>query len=334
MFWCPAPIRVLLHVTTEPENAVVIAVPCDSTTGELIPYRVAGIGQLTPATLELTPGRYIVYVTLQGAEGLRTHVVHRTVPGAGGEWPSMTADWERYKRVSSTDIEWPRIRIPTAEIIRDMVYVEGTDYFMIDGPEGKQKVSIAPFYVSTREFTFGDYLALCPGCLGDVPGRPAPDQPPTNSMPARYDMAENWAEESGCRLLTDLEFAYLARLADDAQRQRGQPQEPVSLFDVGGGSAFDEIPTNPPIRGILTGYAEWTSTWPTSPLVHSFHETGAGSPESPPQQRIIRGGVVDCEPEDYPRDPSGKCAATIYTLYPHVGFRLARTATGIATESR
>ncbi len=324
----------MVHVTTEPEGAVVVAVPCDSTTGEPIPYRAAGIGQLTPAILELTPGRYIVYVTLPRAEGLRTHVVHRTVPGAGGEWPSMTAGWERFERVSSTDIEWPVIRIPTAEFIRDMVYVEGTDDFMIDGPEGKQRVSVAPFYVSAREFTFGDYLKLCPGAIGEVPGRPAPDQLPENSMPVRYDMAEHWAEESGCRLLTDREFAFLAKLADDAQRQRGQPQEPVSLFDVAGGSAFDEITADPPIRGILTGYAEWTSTWPTSPLVHSFHETGAGSPESPPQQRIIRGGVVDCEPDDYPRDPNGTCAATIYELYPHVGFRLARNATEIETEPR
>jgi len=151
-------------------------------------------------------------------------------------------------------------------------------------------------------------------------------------MPTRYDMAENWAEESGCRLLTDLEFSYLAKLADDAQRQRGQPQEPASLFDVAGGTAFDEIPTNPPIRGILTGYAEWTSTWPTSPLVTTSRETDAALSAPPQLQRIIRGGVVDCEPEDYPRDPNGTCVATIDTLYPHVGFRLARSAPPIEIE--
>jgi len=322
----------MVHVSTEPEDAVVVAVACDSTTGEPIPGRFAGNGQRTPTTMELTPGRYRVYVSLTGAEGVQTHVVHRTVPGADGEWPSMTVGWERFKIVSPTEIEWPRIMIPAAEIVNDMVYVEGTDNFMIEGPEGRKEVSIAPFYVAPREFTFGDYVKLVPGAVGEVPGRPAPDQPPVNSMPTRYDMAENWAEESGCRLLTDLEFSYLAKLADDAQRQRGQPQEPASLFDVAGGTAFDEIPTNPPIRGILTGYAEWTSTWPTSPLVTTSRETDAALSAPPQLQRIIRGGVVDCGPEDYPRDPNGTCVATIDTLYPHVGFRLARSAPPIEIE--
>ena len=316
----------IVHVSTEPEGALVAVVACDSGTGEPIPSRTAGHGQSTPATVELTPGRYMVSVSLIDAEGIRTHVVHRTVPGPGGEWPSMTAGWERFRVISPTDIEWPRITIPAAEIINDMVYVEGTDSFIVEGPDGRKAVSIDPFYVAPQEFTFGDYLKLLPGAIGEVPGRPAPDQPPMNTMPMQYDMAENWAEESGCRLLTNLEFSYLAKMADDAQSQRGQPQEPESVFDVAGGSAFDEIPTKPPIRGILTGYAEWTSTWPTSPLVTSLHETDAVSLEPPRQQRIIRGGVIDCEPGDYPRDPNGTCAATIYTLYPHVGFRLARTA--------
>ena len=145
-------------------------------------------------------------------------------------------------------------------------------------------------------------------------------------MPARYDMAEHWAEESGCRLLTDLEFAYLAKLADDAQQKRTAATEPESSFDIAGGSDLDEIPTSPPIRGILTGYAEWTSTWPTSPLITTFHGTDTSSLGAPELQRIIRGGVIDCSPADYPRNPNSTCATSIYELYPHVGFRLARSA--------
>jgi hypothetical protein len=158
------------------------------------------------------------------------------------------------------------------------------------------------------------------------------EQPATNVMPVRYDMAEHWAEESGGRLLTDLEFGYLAKLAADAQKNRKVLADSASTFDVAGGSDFDEIPTNPPIRGILTGYAEWTSTWPTSPLTTTFHGTDVTALGSIQLQRIIRGGVIDCEPDDYPRDPGVTCVAPIYTLYPHVGFRLARTALPIEKE--
>jgi hypothetical protein len=232
----------------------------------------------------------------------------------------MLAGWERFQVLAPGEIQWPLITIPPADITNELVYVPGTDDFLVEGPNGSQTVKVPPFYVAAREYSFGDFLKIRPWLIGEVLGKPA-----ENTMPVRYDMAEHWAEESGGRLLTDLEFAYLAKLAADAQRDRKLSTESESTFDVAGGSALDEIPTDPPIRGILTGYAEWTSTWPTSPLITTFHSIDTTSLGPPELQRIIRGGVTDCAPDDYPRNPNTTCVASIYTDFPHVGFRLART---------
>ncbi|MEJ7592404.1 MAG: serine/threonine-protein kinase [Planctomycetaceae bacterium] len=287
-----------VHVITEPAAAFVAVNLCDPKTGEPDMLHTSGQLDSTPGTFDLKPGRYLVHVSIPQFDGPRTHSVHRTVPGENGEWPSMSAGWERFQVLSPTEIEWPPITIPPADIINDMAYVAGTDDFVVEGPNGRKTVSIAPFYVATREYTFGDLLRIRPSAIGEVLGKPA-----KNTMPVRYDMAEHWAEESGGLLLTDLEFAYLAGLAADAQGNRKLSTESESVFDVAGGSGLDEIPTNPPIHGILTGYAEWTSTWPTSPQITTFQSTDVTTLGAPELQRIIRGGVIDCLPNDYPGIP-------------------------------
>lgn len=315
-----------VHVTTKPEGACVGVNPCDSETGEPDFFRSVGQAERTPAALDLIPGRYLVSISLPGPDGPRTQMVHRNVPGTNGEWPSRTAAWEQFQVMSPTELQWPVIKIPPSDVTAHMAYVEGTDRFVVDGPDGETIFSIPPFYVATREFTFGDFLRIRPGEIGEVPGHPAPLQPPENTMPVRYDLAEHWAEESGCRLLTDLEFAYLAKLAGDAQSHRDVTPEAASDFDKAGGSAFDEIPTTPPIRGILTGYAEWTGTWPQSPRSTVDQGLDTTRAERPGLHRIIRGGSTTCGLDDYPRDPQTAAVGLIYMQFPTVGFRLARTA--------
>jgi hypothetical protein len=144
-------------------------------------------------------------------------------------------------------------------------------------------------------------------------------------MPVPYDWAEHWAEAAGCRLLTDLEFAYLAYLADKAQAGRERLPDAIERFDTAGGTALDEIPTNPPIRGILTGYAEWTSTWAHSPQVTVNVLNGTIDANHPQLYRVIRGGTINCGAGDYPRKPQTADISILYSGYPHVGFRLARS---------
>ncbi|MDA1232148.1 MAG: hypothetical protein O2856_15345, partial [Planctomycetota bacterium] len=157
-----------IHVITEPEGASVAVIQCDSRTGEPQTSFPDGASELTPCDLELGPGRYRVCISLPEEGGLRTHVVHRTVPGKNGEWPSRTAGWERFQMFSRTWIGWPAIKIPPSNVTSDMVYIEGTGDFVVEGPSGTKTVSVAPFYVAPREFTFGDFVKLRPGAPGDV----------------------------------------------------------------------------------------------------------------------------------------------------------------------
>jgi serine/threonine protein kinase len=128
-----------VHVVTEPENASVAVHLCDPKTGEPNSFlKSFGILASTPGVLDLTPGRYLVSVSYFHEGKSRSHLLHRTVPGENGEWPSMSAAWERYQIQSGTDVTWPTITVPPSEVTADMVYVEGTDRFVVEGPNGKK----------------------------------------------------------------------------------------------------------------------------------------------------------------------------------------------------
>lgn len=316
---------VSVSITSDPPGAMMLSNPCDPKTGEPDLGRVSSQSQ-TPATVDLMPGQHLVRLILQQPDGsTRIHTVRRTVPGPNGEFPSGTQAWERYQRLGDR-VQWDPIVLPSADLEFEMVYIAGTEDFVIDGPDGPQTASIKPFYVATREFTFDDFLKVFPGQDGNDDARPADRQPPENTQPHRYDEAEAWAEAAGCRLLTDLEFAFLASLAADAQTGRTLPADPAARFDISGGETFDEIVIagSPPIRGILSGYAELTSTWPTSPLATVNLREKLPNPDRPELYRILRGGTINCSPGDYPRDRSLADVVYIYDRHDHVGFRLAR----------
>lgn len=312
-------------ITSVPSGAIVTSVYCDPKTGEPVETTRSTTSEQTTTRQLLAPGRYIVQATLQESGGIRRWEGVRTVPGINGYWPSMGASWEQSQILPTGEVKWPILVFPHRTPAVDMVLMPGADQFEFEGPDGRKTVSISPFYVATREFTLGDFVRIRPG--QDVSKFDTPAMKPlaSKTMASRYDWAEHWAEESGCRLLTDLEFAYLARLAHQAQVQRKVTPEDAAKFKEAGGSTLDEIPTNPPIRGILTGYAEWTTTWPNSPRA-TVDVTGAvDNPDLPQFFRIIRGGKANGGPEDYPRDPNSAGASSIYQDQPSVGFRLART---------
>lgn len=314
-------------VTTDPPGAIVSVVQCDPTTGEPKGLNnVAAIIEKSPGTLSLLPGRYRLYVRLERPEGILSHEVHRTVPGLGTEWQSMSANWEHSQTLPSGEVKWPVVKLPPLKPLFEMAYVAGTEAFTIPGPDGPRKVSVSPFWVATREFTFGDYQLLRPGFRGNTPNRNAVLEQPQDIMPTAYQWAEHWAEESGCRLLTDVEFAYLAHLAQEGQSKGQIPRQAARRFDEAGGMTFDEIPGDPPIRGILTGYAEWTNTWPSSPRASINLMNQVEDQQQPELYRLIRGGTIECSAADYPRNPGSGAVSSIYSDHPHVGFRLARTA--------
>jgi hypothetical protein len=314
-------------VTTDPTGAHVRVIPRDERTGQLNFTRVQSTPLLTPVTLDLTPAKYCVEVFIPGEEDrthevvrTRSHQVTRTVPEVGTTMPAGPGRFREFYdvNVDEKSLRWPEILIPELDIYDRMVYVEGTPAFPI-GDYG-QTVAIEPFYVSPREFTFGDFLKIRPGQLGNVRDKPATEQPPENTMAEWWENAEHWAEESGGRLLTEVEFEYLAVMAAKAERENPQGTNDEAEFEVAGGSMRDAIPGTEPIRGILSGYAEWTSSLP--------NQTGIWRPLTlavATDYRIVRGGTPATRPNEFRREPHQRTAVPHFDLFPHVGFRVARS---------
>ncbi len=261
-------------VPTSPAGSVFSAVLIDPLTGEpqfeQSPLTVFN----SHVPVNLPPGLYEVSVLYNEADGIRRHSVYRTVPGKS--MVSGGVSW-RDSHVSALGVvHWPVIDLPPVDVANDMVYVKGTNAFTISGPEGPKTYEVKPFYVSSRLFTFGDFQSLRPGDDGWDKSLPATKQPPELPMPSRYDAALHWAEVSGGRLLTELEYAWLVHLAMNAHQYQKSPSD---VFEV----PYDQMlqgQHHRRIEGILNGSREWTSTWVNSPMVtceQTFRQISFGS---------------------------------------------------------
>ena len=288
---------VTVHIQTEPKGAIVSFAPCDPKHGEpdFSQASITPVSSFIP--INLMPGQYLVSASFLDSNGFRTNTVIRTVPGPG--FFSNQANWEHSRPIAANTVEWPVIKIPPIDVTNGMVYVNGTHKFVVKGPEGPRTFVVEPFYVSAREFSFGDFQRIRPGSDGWIKDRPATKEPPAAPMPSRYDMAVQWAEESGGRLLTDLEFAYLSYLVENS--------------------------TDSQVEEILSGLAEWTSTWPTSPVLATSTRPTLFANAELSQYRVVRGGWLQSRPDVAQCSADTFEIAAIYDYFPNVGFRVARS---------
>jgi serine/threonine protein kinase len=306
-------------ISTNPPGATVRLTPLDPVTGELDADQQITPSKLTPVSLSVPPAQYRVDVSLLKNPD-RNHQVRRVIPPIGGTMATGMGNPRSFEVVADRVMKWPEIIIPDENITQRMVYVPGTDRFVLGDPP--REVKIDPFYVSPREFTFKDFLGLRPRSHWKVFGRSVRDYPPTWTMPERWDMAEHWAEESGGRLLTEVEFEYLAVLAAQAEPKDSEQSDFDDQFDVAGGSQRDAISCEgQTIYGILSGYAEWTSSMP-----NRSHYWPPLSLDIPADYRVIRGGSSTTGPTEFHRNPRERSVARYFELNRSVGFRVARSA--------
>jgi formylglycine-generating enzyme required for sulfatase activity len=328
-----------VHVTTDPPGAKIALVPLHPDTGYPVVEKMIRPTQVTPVTVRLPVGEYLVEAQLGDN---RFHEVFRVIP-----WPDQVQENNNCPHLTWVDrpdasVDLPTITIPPAAVTQDMVRFEGGQFTM-----GAAYLKIVPphphwvpaFYLDQTEVTVGGYRRT----RGRVPIKLVGTHAPESHAVTRvsFDQALACAEKMGKRLPYEEEYEFAATDAgtrlfpwgDDASKITSWPLGKVRKPD------YDRTPTNPAVYGLFSNVAEWTLSWPNQ-YPGTDAETVEGFYASEMLQhfrgaRIVRGGpvsVVGGNPDPLGKDqkdhwdPRWRYSFTHTLDYPGLGFRCARSA--------
>jgi hypothetical protein len=281
-------------LSTSPSGARVVFAPLDKATGEPLADEVIRVKHRSPISCELAPGDYLVVVAL--ADG-RFHEVYREVPRLTDE---MIVNGERRKIRTQANgvVNLGEIKIPPADPWEGMA--------LIDAYETKGRPTTPAFYMDVAECTMGSYERTMGSLPRDKRWKPVPADSPAC---VDFQQAMAVAERQGKRLPTEREFEAAVRYCGAVQ---GPPGSDTTL-------------TDPPIRQLLSGVAEWTIT-PAS----EFDLVG-GSGAFRLRSQVVRAASLDVleagpKGDDLPRDPKLRAEVQRYSYKPGLGFRCVRSA--------
>ena len=217
------PVPVLIE--TDPPGANLVLHPVNYLTGRVEPRHRIVVDGVSPAELKLMEGDYLVGAYFDDG---RFHEVYRHVPGPEG--PGFTLGFSHFFSSKQDDgrIRLPEIEIPAEAPVVDMVPIaESAAYTMIPFyPQDRlRKYSVPAFLVDQYEFTQGTRWDISPryqhrdDFLTDGREFPLRHQ---NS----FDHFVALAEGRGKRLLTDIEFSYVASNAGTTRYPWGNDMHP------------------------------------------------------------------------------------------------------------
>lgn len=205
-WWSSLPPSVLrtVYVVTDPPGCEITAIQLDPATGEPDPTRITQGHGKTPLEIRLAPGDYLITAVLDEKKNL-FHEVYRHVPSF--EENATFGDRHLYwRQESSQRIRWDnstdpssKLRIPMTDVAakRKMGRVSGNPDWRIPkgviGVDANKSISIHPFFVD-RE-----------------PELPDPASPEFHY--SRWGVCSQYLEDTGRRMPSILEMAYLQNLA-------------------------------------------------------------------------------------------------------------------------
>ena len=318
-------------LTTEPPGAKVAFVLLDEHTGEPDPNTVVRLKGRSPVTGDLLPGDYLVVATLEDG---RFHEVFRHVPKDTSSIPGAF-NHQFWKLSEGGDLLLPVVKIPKKSVTLDMALVEVGAFGRAEyTPPTNTTIDLlgGSFYMDTTEFTHGEFVERVN--FGNWPLHLQKNPPAKRSaMPANYDRAVSLAESVGKRLPTEAEFEYAAMNYAPSVL----PWNDTALVHESKGNKFgdvarmsaDQLITDPPIFGIRSNLAEWTSSGVFA-RVNQDMPRGLNEIRQPTQYRIVKGGnfaVINGNPRvtQESRNYSVRIVLSRFTNLPGLGFRCVRT---------
>jgi formylglycine-generating enzyme required for sulfatase activity len=348
----PHPVTQTVRITTEPPGARIAFVPLDEdpfddTDGYPIPERAIRTPQGRTTPLELSgvaPGTYLVVAELAG-RGFQE--VLRTVPPLGQEPPAQVEFAHlRWKQDVSGVIELPAIVVPAASVTDGMARFDGGEFVM-----GSERLwqhqrafpphlrSVPAFFLDCTEVTVAEVKEHWASLLARTSLSAVPDDDarttPVNKLD--WDHAVAFAERIGKRLPNEVEYEFAATAGGTRDYPWGDDarlDEPWTYGSVKT-PAWDHTQTNPPVYGLYSNLAEWTSSW--------FTRYPGQSRRNPPWRegkavRAVRGGTTGVVWRDVARLELDKQSATLgfwspryrpgfyrHDSHPGLGFRCARS---------
>jgi formylglycine-generating enzyme required for sulfatase activity len=341
----PAPERRAVRVVTNPPGARVALVPLDPVTGLAVEGNAVYPAGTTPVTVPDVPtGDYLVEAVC--SHGF--HQVYRTVP-TQDEWHDIgDRDWWFVgNRGSDGVVNLTEIVIPReTDVTKGMVPFKGAEFTM--GPERLSREPgpddqpahrrvVADFYLDPTEVSVGEYRRL-----KSIP-RAFAQERPTDSYAVRwvtYYHALEYAERIGKRLPDEVEFEYAATNRGTTRFPWGN-EDKITQWDFGPVKTpvYDRTPTNPPVYGLFSNVAEWTSSRPSLyPGLRPDAVIAYEEPRFVAERRlrhVVRGaavGVVQGQPEPLGEhrgmawEPRCRFSSPASGAYAGIGFRCARSA--------
>jgi formylglycine-generating enzyme required for sulfatase activity len=282
----------------------------------------------------------MVVAVLPAAKGEaeRFHEVFRLVPGdqqaQSGLFPHN--GWRLINEV----IHLPRIDIPPADVTKNMALFPASERFLLGlggqmlDKEGKlvpapTRTALVPaFFLDPTEVSVLCYRHWAEGEQENAIGPQGKDDFPATSV--RWDQAVACAEKAGKRLPDEVEHEYAATVCGTRRFPWGEFLDPrgVKKWSFGPvhqrGSDVVELPGQPPVLGLYSNVAEWTSSWPGS-------LPGAELSQMRPMLRVVRGGPMSVvngsrELREPVQGPTERLTFVVPIGHKGLGFRGARSA--------
>lgn len=273
-----------VRVVTDPPGASVVLAPIDPETGDLAHkskwFRRESTGEIIR---DVPAGEYCVAVQLQSSGDF--HEVYRVVPRPGD--PSNRDFRHRsWDEEADGTIKLPLITIiPKAKATDGMVKFEGGLFRMgggVPSAEARLAAEAAPFFLDRTEVTVRAFKEVLK--LKDMAGQL--DENPVAGV--SFDQAVDYAERVGKRLPDEVEYELAATKGGTWRFPWGDGPRPTKWeFGPAGSPDWDKTETDPPVFGLFSNVAEWTSSWPTP-------REGQGERASWQQQIKAEVRLLDC----------------------------------------